>query len=61
MNDMEISLEDIEALKRINNQISRSEVIQWFNDSDIDYFNMTDIEMYIHYLQKAERWPNRRY
>ena len=55
MNDMEISLEDIEALKRINNQISRSEVIQWFNDNDIDYFNMTDIEMYIHYLQKAER------
>lgn len=47
-------LEDLEALKRINNEINRQDVILWFNENDIDYFNMTDIEMYIHYIKNAE-------
>ena len=47
-------LGDLEALKRINNEINRQDVILWFNENDIDYFNMTDIEMYIHYIKNAE-------
>lgn len=48
----EITYDDLECLKKINNSINRQEVIQWFNDNDIDYFNMTDIEMYIMYIEK---------
>lgn len=38
-------------LKKVNNLISRSELINWFNENDIDYFNKTDIEMYIYYIE----------
>lgn len=48
----EITYEDLEVLKKINNSINRQEVIDWFNSNDIDYFNMTDIEMYIMYMEK---------
>ena len=51
---IESLLGDLEALKRINSEIGRQEVIQWFNDNDIDYFHMTDIDMYIYYIQNAE-------
>lgn len=50
--DNDITYEDLLVLKKINNKINRQEVIQWFNDNDVDYFNMTDIEMYIHYIEK---------
>jgi len=43
---------DLEVLKRLNNEIDRQEVIQWFNENDIDYFTMTDLEMYITYIEK---------
>ena len=48
----EITTDDLETLKKINNSVNRQEVIQWFNNNDVDYFNMTDIEMYIHYIEK---------
>jgi hypothetical protein len=32
--------------------IHRQEVILWFNENDIDYFNMTDLDMYIYYIEK---------
>ncbi len=50
---IESLLGDLEALKRINNEINRQDVILWFNENDTDYFHMTDIEMYIQYIQKA--------
>jgi ribosome assembly protein YihI (activator of Der GTPase) len=48
----EITYDDLECLKKINNLINRQEVIQWFNDNDVDYYNMSDIEMYIMYIEK---------
>jgi hypothetical protein len=51
---IESLLKDLDSLKKINSEISRQNVIQWFNDNDIDYFHMTDIEMYIHYIKNAE-------
>ena len=50
--DNEVTPSDYDSLKKINNRVNREEVIQWFNDSDIDYYNMTDIEMYLIYLKK---------
>lgn len=46
-----ITNEDLITLKKINSLISRQEVISWFNDNDLDYSTMTDIEMYITYLE----------
>jgi ribosome assembly protein YihI (activator of Der GTPase) len=48
----EITYEDLETLTKINSLINRQEVIQWFNDNDVDYFGMSDIEMYIQYIEK---------
>jgi hypothetical protein len=48
----EITYDDLVCLKKINNQINRQEVIQWFNDNDLEYYNMTDIQMYIKYIEK---------
>ena len=38
-------------LKQANNILNRQEIIHWFNDNDIDYFNMTDMEMFIYYIE----------
>ena len=51
---IESLLKDLDSLKKINSEISRQNVIQWFNDNDIDYYYMTDIEMYIQYIQQAD-------
>jgi len=48
----EITYEDLETLKKINSLVNRQEVIQWFNDNDVEYFGMSDIEMYIQYIEK---------
>ena len=48
----EITYDDLECLRKINNSINRQEVIQWFNDNDVDYYNMSDIEMYIMYIEQ---------
>jgi hypothetical protein len=50
--DNEIKYEDLEVLKKINSYIDRQEVIQWHNDNDVDYEHMTDIDMYINYIEK---------
>ena len=52
---MESTLEYLDclaSLKKVNNGINRQEVILWFNENDIDYFNMTDLEMYILYIER---------
>jgi hypothetical protein len=38
-------------LKQANNILNRQEIINWFNENDIDYFNMTDMEMFIYYIE----------
>jgi hypothetical protein len=48
----EITFDDLQALKKINYLVNRQEVIDWFNENDIDYFTMTDIEMYVRYIEK---------
>lgn len=48
----EITFEDLETLKKINKFIKKQEVIDWFNENDIDYYNMDDMEMYIMYIEK---------
>ena len=42
----------IECLKSIKKDISWQEVLQWFNENNIDYFGMNDLEMYIKYLEE---------
>ena len=42
---------DLEVLKKINYSIPKQEVIDWFNQNDIEYNRMTDIEMYIKYIE----------
>jgi hypothetical protein len=51
LND-EISFDELSSLKKINSLVNRQEVIDWFNQNDIDYVTMTDIEMYIMYIEK---------
>lgn len=41
----------IPILKKINNTIHRQELINWFNENDVDYFNMSDLDMYIYYIE----------
>jgi|LakMenE09Jun09ns_1017247.scaffolds.fasta_scaffold00354_1 hypothetical protein len=48
----EITFSDLEVLKKINSLVNRQEVIQWFNDNDLDYYNITDIEMYMIYIER---------
>ena len=45
-------LDCLDCLKKVNYGINRQEVIAWFNDKDVDYFNMTDLDMYIYYIEK---------
>jgi hypothetical protein len=49
--DDRLTVNDLEALKRINYGVSRDEVIQWHNENDIEYQYSSDIEMYIKYLE----------
>lgn len=44
-------LDCLASLKKVNNGIHRQDVILWFNENDIDYFNMSDLEMYIYYIE----------
>ena len=37
------------SLKEVNKLINRQEIINWFNDNDIDYHTKTDIEMYLNF------------
>lgn len=48
----EISFDDLSSLKKINSLINKQEVIDWLNQNNIDYTTMTDIEMYIMYIEK---------
>lgn len=49
--DNSITFEDIQSLKKINNQINKQEVINWANQNDLDYYGMTDLELYANFLE----------
>lgn len=48
----EITYEDLETLKKISSLINKQEVIDWFNENDVEYMGMSDIEMYIMYIER---------
>lgn len=50
--DMSRFRDYIPLLQRINNSVNMKEVIHWFNDNDIDYFGMNDLEMIIIYIAR---------
>lgn len=51
-NDTNQYIDCLDSLKKVSNGIHRQEVILWFNENDIDYFNMNDLDMYIYYIEK---------
>lgn len=45
-------LEDcIEPLQKVFRSLSWTEILLWFNEKDIEYHHMVDIEMYIYYIK----------
>lgn len=48
----EITYEDLETLKKISSLINKQEVINWFNENDVEYYGMSDIDMYIMYIER---------
>lgn len=48
----EITYEDLETLKKISSLINKQEVIDWFNENDVEYYGMSDIDMYIMYIER---------
>lgn len=41
----------ISALKKVNSIVGRVALLRWFNENDINYYHMTDMDMYIYYLE----------
>ncbi len=48
----DVTFDDLQSLKKIKNRVQREEVINWFNENDVDYYTMDDLEMYIMYIEK---------
>lgn len=46
--------EAIPYLKTVNNNIVMNDVIRWFNDNDIEYFHMNDLEMICYYIENND-------
>ena len=46
-----ITPNDLATLKKINFSLPREEVLDWFNQNDVEYVGMSDIEMYIKYIE----------
>ena len=44
----------LDCLKKVNKLIHRQDLVLWFNENDIDYFNMNDLDMYIYYIEKNQ-------
>jgi len=54
-----VTLNDLAVLKKINYSIPKQEVMDYFNQNDIEYIGMTDIEMYIKYMEDNNSNDNR--
>ena len=48
MKDLELL---VQHLKFLNRDVNKNELILWFNEKDIDYTHMTDLDMYIYYIE----------
>lgn len=46
--------EAIPYLKTVNNYIIMNDVIRWFNDNDIEYYYMNDLEMISYYIENND-------
>ena len=46
--------EAIPYLKTVSNNIVMNDVIRWFNDNDIEYYHMNDIEMICYYIENND-------
>jgi hypothetical protein len=46
--------EAIPHLKNVNNFIDYNDLIRWFNDNDIEYYHMNDLEMYLYYIENND-------
>jgi len=46
--------EAIPHLNNVNNFIIFNDVIRWFNDNDIEYYHMNDLEMYLYYIENND-------
>ena len=46
---------EVECLKNINRTTNWKDVLAWFNENDVDYFGMNDLEMYIKYLEEQSK------
>lgn len=44
----------LEALKLVNNRVTKQDVIQYLNDNDVDYYDWNDLEMYIYYIENCK-------
>lgn len=42
-------------LRKIKREIHQDDMIKWFRDNDINTFDMSDIEMYIMYIEKNSK------
>lgn len=51
-NDTTEYVDCLDSLKKVNSGINIQEVILWFNENDVDYFDMNDLDMYIYYIEK---------
>ena len=45
------------TLEHLRNGIPRQDVLDWFNENDIEYIGLTDIEMYIKYIEAHNSQP----
>jgi len=46
---------EVECLKNINRTTNWKDVLALFNENDVDYFGMNDLEMYIKYLENKSK------
>ena len=47
----------LSALRRVDKQITKRDVIIWANEANVDYLNMTDLELYARYIEANVDMP----
>jgi hypothetical protein len=45
-------LDCLDSLKKVDDGIHREEVFDWFKENNIDFFNMSELRMYILYIER---------
>lgn len=44
----------LEGLKKIRSAIPLQNVIEWLNDTEIDYSHWSELDMYIYYIENCD-------